>query len=81
MALSAAILVLLHWQPSWAAISNPEVTTAFKESELPSALADDNSFDDLPFEQLRQALRDEVELGPQKGPSSYSSKQYNLLIR
>ncbi len=78
---ASAIIILLYCHPSWAAVVNPEEMPGLKESELPAALADDDSFADLPFEQLRQALRDEVELGPQKGSSPYSSKKYNLLIR
>ena len=51
------------------------------ELDLPSALTEDDSFNDLPFEQLRQALREEVEYGPKKGINPRSLKKYNLLIR
>ncbi len=53
----------------------------FNELNLPAALADDDSFDDLPFEQLRQALREEVERGPRNNFKPHSFKQYNFLIR
>ena len=49
--------------------------------ELPSALADDDSFNELPFEQLRQALREEVEHDPNKTIRPLPSKRYNFLIR
>ncbi len=52
------------------------------KTTLPSALNED-IFDDLPFEQRRQALRDEVARGSYK-PKPFSKKslrQYNLLIR
>ena len=48
--------------------------------ELPAALNDD-IFDDLPFEQQRQALREEIERDPQKGPRKHSPQKYNFLIR
>ena len=44
-------------------------------------LAEDDSFTDLPFEQLRQALREEVELDPHRDFKTLPSKRYNLLIR
>ncbi len=78
---AAALLLLLPLQPLWAAIDMAKENTNPNKLDLPSALADDDSFDDLPFEQLRQALREEVERGPKKGLSPRSSKQYNLLIR
>ena len=49
--------------------------------ELPSALTDDDSFNELPFEQLRQALREEVEHDPNKTIRPLPSKRYNFLIR
>ena len=82
MALAAAIiLTLLPIQASWASIVNTTIFVNLNEVELPAALADDDSFDDLPFEQLRQALREEVEYGPKKGINPRSLKKYNLLIR
>jgi len=50
-------------------------------SELPEALSDDDSFNELPFEQLRQALREEVERNPKKDFQHSSSEKYNLFIR
>ena len=49
--------------------------------DLPTALLEDDSFNDLPFEQLRQALREEVERDPTKDFQPSSPKQYNFLIR
>ena len=49
--------------------------------DLPEALADDDSFDELPFQQLRQALREEVEPNPNRSAQPRSYKKYNLLIR
>tara|TARA_Y100001968_G_scaffold287108_1_gene288245 strand:- start:8 stop:271 length:264 start_codon:yes stop_codon:yes gene_type:complete len=51
------------------------------ELNLPSALADDDSFNELPFEQLRQALREEVERDPTKEFKKPPPEKYNLLIR
>ncbi len=83
MALAAAIiLIFLPLQPCWSASNPLNESATLGNQELPSALSEDDSFNDLPFEQLRQALREEVELDPKKGGvSSRSSKQYNLLIR
>ena len=82
MALATAVLLsLLFLQPSWADTIDIQQNINQRDLDLPSALADDDSFDDLPFEQLRQALREEVERGPNKGISPRSFKRYNLLIR
>ncbi len=78
---AAAILFLSPLSPSLAAMDNHPSNTDINNLELPSALAEDDSFNDLPFEQLRQALREEVEYGPKKGISPRSLKKYNLLIR
>ncbi len=78
---AAAIIILLPLQSGLAAIEQNNQRTDLNDLDLPSALADDDSFNDLPFEQLRQALREEVEYGPQKGISPRSFKKYNLLIR
>ena len=78
---TAIILFLLSPQPGLTATGQTNQNTDLSDLDLPSALADDDSFNDLPFEQLRQALRDEVEYGPKKGLSPRSFKRYNLLIR
>ena len=52
-----------------------------EDLDLPSALAEDDSFNELPFEQLRQALREEVERDPTKEFKFAPPEQYNLLIR
>ena len=78
----AAILLLFPLQPGLTAIDrHTNQNTNLSDLDLPSALADDDSFNDLPFEQLRQALRDEVEYGPKQGLSPRSFQRYNLLIR
>ena len=77
----AALLVLMPFQQSLALENSSENNFSSENTELPSALSEDDSFNDLPFEQLRQALREEVEYGPQKGRSPRSTKRYNLLIR
>ena len=77
----AALLLILPMQPSWGSTSNQKQSSISTDLQLPAALTDDDSFDELPFEQLRQALREEVEYGPKKGRSPRSSKRYNLLIR
>ncbi|WP_320667570.1 hypothetical protein [Prochlorococcus sp. MIT 1307] len=83
MALAAAAIFFLFplQQPGLTAIDNTTQVADLSDLDLPSALADDDSFTDLPFEQLRQALREEVEYGPKKGLSPRSFKKYNLLIR
>ena len=78
----AIILLLPPLQPGWAKSNDTnQNSTPIDDLNLPSALSEDDSFDDLPFEQLRQALREEVEYGPKGGISNRSSKRYNLLIR
>ncbi len=83
MALAAAIIIIitLPLQPSWSTMNDTNQPLNPIETELPSALAEDDSFDDLPFEQLRQALREEVERDPSRNIRPHSPKRYNLLIR
>ena len=82
MALATAVIFfLLAPQPGLTAIDQTNQNSDLSDLDLPSALAEDDSFNDLPFEQLRQALREEVEYGPRKGISPRSFKRYNLLIR
>lgn len=83
LTLAAILLVLLlPLQPAFAVIDSSPDYDMRGNLDLPEALADDDSFDDLPFEQLRQALREEVEHGgPNKNSSQRSFKQYNLLLR
>ena len=81
-ALTISLLFFSTIQPLWAtdSFTKSQENTHY-ELELPSSLADDDSFEELPFEQLRQALREEVERNPKKSTKRYSSKRYNLLIR
>ncbi len=83
MALAATLLLTwLPLQASWAEDASTTISINVNEIELPAALADDDSFNDLPFEQLRQVLREEVERRQKKNPRLYSSnKKYNWLIR
>ena len=78
---AAAILFLFPLHPGLTAVEAINQNVDLSNLELPAALADDDSFNDLPFEQLRQALREEVEYGPKKGLSPRSFQKYNLLIR
>ncbi len=74
---TAALLALWPLQPILADIGYSNSN----DMDLPSAL-DDDLFNDLPFEQRRQALREEVERNPnQNAPSLSDPHRYNLLIR
>ena len=78
---TAAILLLIPAQPGLTSVDQAQNNTGLSDLDLPSALAEDDSFNELPFEQLKQALRDEVEHDPKKSISPRSFKKYNLLIR
>lgn len=80
IATSFLLMIISPSLPTLAATSSSTIDSQSSEINLPSAL-DDSIFDDLPFEQRRQALRDEVERGPKKSPSTNSPQKYNLLIR
>ncbi len=77
---SATIIFLLSLQPSWAESNFPKQTTDSSDIDLPTFI-DEDIFDDLPFEQRRQALREEVELSSKKRKTFSDPKKYNLLIR
>ena len=78
----ACFILLVTARNSALAISESSVISLqVDELDLPSALAEDDSFRDLPFEQLRQALREEVERDPTKEFKPSPSKRYNFLIR
>ena len=82
LVLAAAVLFLIfHAQPCLAAVDQEESKINTRSLDLPEALADDDSFNELPFEQLRQALREEVERDPTKSRPKTSTQRYNLLIR
>ena len=78
---AAAIIFLVPLSPGFADANNTNQNMDIDNLDLPSALTEDDSFNDLPFEQLRQALREEVEYGPKQGINPRSLKKYNLLIR
>ena len=81
LAAAALLFIMLPIQASLASTDSINQKGTPVELDLPSVLTEDDSFNDLPFEQLRQALREEVETGPSKGLSPRSFKRYNLLIR
>ena len=77
----ATFIFLVPLSSGCAAMNDINPNMDIGELDLPSALTEDDSFNDLPFEQLKQALREEVEYGPKKGINPRSLKKYNLLIR
>ena len=78
---TTAFLLLSPLQPLWAISESSNQLKTSNDLDLPSALSEDDSFNELPFEQLRQALREEVERDPHRNPKSHVSTRYNLLIR
>ena len=82
LAIITSIILLFSLEASVLADSIPHPpNNSLDDLDLPSALIEDDSFKDLPFEQLRQALREEVERDPSKEFQPSSPKQYNFLIR
>ena len=81
MSIILIILLLIPIKPSFALIETDQPRIESNRSDLPEALSEDDSFGDLPFEQLRQALREEVERGPKHNIPKYSERKYNLFIR
>ncbi len=79
LATSLAMMFVLSFQPVIAA-AEVVIEKEQGQTELPTAL-DDDFFDDLPFEQRRQALRNEVEHSSRKPPSFQTPEKYNFLIR
>ena len=78
----ACVILLVSARNSALAISESSIgSIQTDELDLPSALAEDDSFKELPFEQLRQALREEVERDPTKEFKHSPSERYNFLIR
>ena len=76
------IFILLKPSQAISFESNLENELSIDNSiELPEALSEDDSFYDLPFEQLRQALREEVEYGPKSKVRKRDQKRYNFFIR
>ena len=63
---TAVLLFLVPLQPSFATMEDSQGDDSPSVLDLPRALDEDDIFDDLPFEQLRQALREEVERNPKK---------------
>ncbi|HGY5551285.1 MAG: hypothetical protein AB8A35_07095 [Prochlorococcus sp.] len=59
VALTVALLILLPMQPTWATIEYPTLDESSNENNMPEVNFDSAMFDDLPFHQRRQALREE----------------------
>tara|TARA_Y100001968_G_C19411442_1_gene746528 strand:+ start:1213 stop:1476 length:264 start_codon:yes stop_codon:yes gene_type:complete len=78
---SSIILLLATVETVFASLEYNSEPNSLDKLELPAALLEDDSFGELPFEQLRQALREEVERDPSKEFQPSSPKQYNFLIR
>ncbi len=76
-----ALLLVLPMQPGFAAMKDVNPSTNLDEVDLPAALDQDMFFDELPFAQQRQVLREEIDNGQLKGLSPLEPRQYNLLIR
>ena len=57
--LTGALLILLPMQPSWAALDYAKQDDILSNTNLPEDTFDSAMFDDLPFAQRRQALREE----------------------
>ena len=82
LAIITSILLLFSaGASSWATPEYKPNSSSVDDLDLPTALSEDDSFNDLPFEQLRQALREEVERDPTKEFQPSSPKTYNFLIR
>ena len=79
MVLAAAVILFLFvLQPGLTAMEDQtNHNNNLSDLDLPSALTEDDSFNDLPFEQLRQALREEV---PPKKNLSKSGIFANLFL-
>ena len=79
--ITSTLLLLGPLQPSWspAAIAL-EQDENMNQLELPTTLNQD-FLDDLPFEQRRQVLREELREGTQTSPSPQIPNRYNWLIR
>ena len=58
-ALTGALLILLPMQPSWAALDYAKQDDILSNTNMPEETFDSAMFDDLPFAQRRQALREE----------------------
>ena len=58
-AVTAALLILLPMQPSWAALDYAKQDDILSNTNMPEETFDSAMFDDLPFAQRRQALREE----------------------
>ncbi len=79
---AAAIFLLFPLRPAFAAMTSSEQNNAVSSIELPTAINEEAFFDDLPFQQQRQILREEVQQNSLTKPIPHiQPRQYNLLIR
>ena len=78
--ITSTLLLLFSLQPSWTAAIALEQDDNMNQLELPTALNQD-FLDDLPFEQRRQVLREELREGQRTSPTPPIAKRYNWLIR
>ncbi len=74
------ILLSFPLQPSWGTVYDSKPDNEPIDLDLPVAL-EDEIFDELPFAQRRQVLREEVERGPRTNRTPDNPRQYNWLIR
>jgi len=77
--IALATAILLFILPLQSGVSAMDTANP-NGANLPTVL-EDELFDDLPFEQLRQELREEVERDPRRTRPPSSPQQYNWLIR
>ena len=77
---AASIFFLLPLQKSFAAETYANQDDNLGNIELPTAL-EEELFNDLPFEQLRQSLREEINNGSPKTFSPHTPQKLNWLIR
>ncbi|WP_320676616.1 hypothetical protein [Prochlorococcus sp. MIT 1300] len=78
--ITSTLLLLFSLQPSWSTAIALEQDDNMNQLELPTTLNQD-FLDDLPFEQRRQVLREELREGQRTSPTPQIAKRYNWLIR
>ncbi len=77
----ACFFLIFPLQPALAEMTSPNEEPLAKDVDLPTALDSEDFFDDLPFQQQRQILREEIQQEAQGLSPRFPSRQYNLLIR
>ncbi len=79
--MAVAIAVIFLFFPLHSALTATDLPNEDPIIELPTAFDAEAFFDDLPFQQQRQILREEIQQGPQELTPRIPPRQYNLLIR